>query len=96
MNSLQSDIKRAITSWGFIAGLIGIWAAIFFDSFDTILPFLQNRLGGSLATGFHEQILLSALSSTLMMLCIPILSTLPYTTATVEDTKADIKNHSPL
>ncbi len=88
MKTLKSDIQRALTSWGFIAGIIGMAAVIFFGSFNSILPFLQNSTPNSLLAGFHEQMILVALSSDVMLLCIPILAALPYTSAFVEEYKS--------
>ena len=88
LDTLRSDMKRALTSWGFIAGLAGMCAALFFGSFDTILPILQNGAEGGLAAGFHEQILLGAFASNVTMLCVPILAALPYTAAFVEEYKS--------
>lgn len=63
-------------------------AVLFFGSFDTILPILQNGSEGGIAAGFHEQILLGALTSNVTMLCVPILAALPYTAAFVEEYKS--------
>ncbi len=88
MDTLRSDIRRALTSWGFIAGLAGMCAALFFGSFDTILAVMQNGSQGGLPAGFHEQALFGALSSSVMMLCVPILAALPYTSAFVDEYKS--------
>lgn len=87
MYTLRSDIKRALTSWGFIAGLTGMCALLFFSSFDTLLPLLQNGMEGGLGDGFHEQLLLGALSSQITMHCIPILAALPYAAVFVKESK---------
>ncbi len=88
MNTLLSDIKRALTSWGFIAGLAGTCAALFFGSIDTILPALQAGTQGGNMAGFHEQVLFGGLASNVMLFCAPILAALPYTAAFVEEYKS--------
>jgi hypothetical protein len=91
----QTDLKRALTSWGFIAGIMGMAAAIFFGSFESILPFLQGFME-VLPAGFHEQMILTALSSDIMMFCVPILAALPYTAAFIEEYKSGyLKEYLP-
>jgi len=87
LNSLKIDLRRALKSWGFIAGIIGMVAVMVFGSFESILPFLQGFVE-SLPEGFHEQMILTAMSSDIMMFCVPILAALPYTAVFVEEYKS--------
>lgn len=86
---MKTDIQRALTSWGFIAATAGTAAALVFGSFDSLLPMMQNAMGG-LPAGFHEQVLFMALQSGVMLFCAPILAALPYTAAFVHDFKSGI------
>ena len=62
--------------------------AILIGASGGILPLLQQGAKDGLQSGFHVQTLLNALSSDIMLLCVPILSALPYTTASVDDFKS--------
>lgn len=96
MNLLQTDIKRALISWGFIAATAGMAVVLFFGSFDSLIPLVQNAMGGGPPAGFHEQILITAMHSDVMLLCVPILAALPYTAAFVDDCKSGyLKEYLP-
>jgi hypothetical protein len=93
---LRSDIKRALTSWGFWAGSAGMVVAILIGASGAILPIIQEGPREGLMYGFHAETLLSALSSDVMLLCVPILCALPYTAAFIEDYKSGyIKEYLP-
>lgn len=90
MRQNKSDIKRALFSWGFIAAVIGTLIAIIISASGDILPLLQPNPEEEqiLMFGFHLEILLYALQSDVMLLCVPILCALPYTAAFVDDYKS--------
>lgn len=96
MNLFRTDIKRALTSRGFIAGIIGTAVVLFLGSFESVVSFLKNGIAEGLPAGYHEQIILAALSSDVMMFCVPILATLPYTAVFVEEYKSGyLKEYLP-
>jgi len=96
LDILRSDIKRALTSWGFFAGIIGMILIILIGASVVILPVIQQGAGEGLAAGFHARTLLMALSSDVMLLCAPILCALPYTAAFVDDYKSGyLKEYLP-
>ena len=88
MNTFKTDIKRALTSWGFIVGIVGMAAAIFFGAFSQMLPVFQGQMQDGLATGFSIQLVLDAMQSDVLLLVLPILCALPFTTAFVDDHKS--------
>ncbi len=96
MKILKTDIQRALASWGFIAGIAGTTVILFFGSFDSILQIIQNGTGDGLMAGFHDQTLLTALGSNIILLCVPILAALPYTAAFLDDYKSGyLKEYLP-
>lgn len=60
----------------------------FFGVFDQILPILQGQMTEGLPAGFSIQLVLSALQSDVVLLVLPILCALPFTTAFVDDHKS--------
>lgn len=97
MNYFMTDIKRALTSWGFIAAITGTAIVLFFGSFEGLLPVMQNAMGQQgIPAGFHDQVILGALQSNVMLFCVPILAGLPYTAAFVDDYKCGyLKEYLP-
>ncbi len=96
MKKYNSDIGRALSSWGFYAGIAGMVIAIIIGAAGDVLPMLQAPEMNGLYNGFHAQTLLTALSSDVMLLCVPILAALPYTSAFVDDYKSGyLKEYLP-
>lgn len=96
MKDLQSDIKRAFGSWGFWTGAAGMVIAILIGAAEDILPVLEKGAEEGLMSGFHAQTLLTALKSDVMLLCVPILAALPYTSAFLDDYKSGyLKEYLP-
>lgn len=62
--------------------------AVLIGAAGNILPVLQEGTRGGLQSGFHAQTLLGALSSDIMLLCVPILAALPFTSAFLDDYKS--------
>ncbi len=87
---MKTDIQRAFTSWGFIVALFGTSAVLFFGSLESLLPIMQQAMGEGPVAGFHEQVLLTALQSGIVLLAMPVLAALPYTAAFVDDCKSGI------
>lgn len=86
MHSISTDMKRAFTSWGFWAGVIGMVIAIVIGAFDKFMSL--GSATANLQQGFHETALLDALSTDTVMLVVPILCALPFTAAFVDDYKS--------
>ena len=84
--TISSDIRRAITGTGFLIGVIGLVLVIAFSSLESIIEAARSTT--LLQNGFHGQLVITALSSDWVTLAIPILCTLPFTTAFVDDVKS--------
>jgi len=81
MNVIKTEIKRAVVSREFMMAAAGMVIAIILGSFNTLKSFKVENV----SLGFHMHLLLTALSSDVMLLVVPILSALPYTAAFVDD-----------
>lgn len=78
-----SNMKQAVFRHGFFAALFGVVFIVLLLSAKNLISAL--RLDGLLPYGTHSELLLSILSSDGCMLALPVLCTLPYTTAFVDD-----------
>jgi hypothetical protein len=85
-HAVSSDIKRALTGKGFLAGIIGMVLIIGLASIEDIVGIMRDD--GLLPNGYHGQFILKALSSDWMTFVLPILCALPYTTVFVDDIKS--------
>lgn len=96
LKDLQSDIKRAFASWGLWTGAAGMVIAILIGAAGDILPVFEQGAKDGLQSGFHAQMLLRSLLSDVMLLCVPILAALPYTSAFLDDNKSGyLKEYLP-
>jgi len=84
-HTITSDIKRAIFSKGFLFGILGMVLMIAIASLDSISSLFGSNQ--ALANGYHATLVLNALSSQDVTLILPILCTLPFTAAFVDDIK---------
>lgn len=84
--SVSSDIKRAIATKSFLFATVGMVVMIVIASLSTIL--VQMGKPTPLPNGFHGKLILDSLSSEDVTLVIPILCTLPFTSAFVDDVKS--------
>jgi hypothetical protein len=85
MICLKTDIKRAVFTWQFCAGGIGLAVAAFFGVFEKILPLFQGEYADGLDKGYTISLIFSGLSSDIVLLVLPILCTIPYTAAFLDD-----------
>ena len=70
--------------------------AIIIGAGGDIISILEYVAKEGLYNGFHAQTLLTALSSDVMLLCVPIFAALPYTSAFVDDIKSGyLKEYLP-
>ena len=92
--SVSSDIRRALASKGFLTGTAGMALMILIASLNSIASLLR---GTELLTGgYHAQLILDALASEDVTLALPILCTLPFATAFIDDIKSGyIKQYLP-
>lgn len=89
--SISSDIKRALSAKGFLFGMMGMVLMIAVASLNTILS-----IKGLQPNGFHAQLILSGLTSDDVTLVLPIICTLPFAAAFVDDIKSGfIKQYLP-
>ena len=89
--SVSSDIKRALSAKGFLFAMAGMVLMVAIASLNTILS-----MKGVQANGFHAQLILSALTSDDVTLVLPILCTLPFAAAFVDDIKSGfVKQYLP-
>jgi len=92
--SVSSDIKRALCSKGFLFGIVSMVLMMLITSLSSILPKIQS--GVILPNGYHGKLILDALISNDVTLALPILCTLPFTAAFVDDIKSGfIKQYLP-
>ena len=87
LNSLKIDIKRAFTSWGVIVGILGLILAGLLGVLKEIIVVFLGQMGDTLPTGYSSQIALSSLQTNVVLLVLPILAALPFTSAFVDDHK---------
>ncbi len=84
--TIQSDIKRAFCSKGFIMGVAALVIVMLFAGMESIIE--VTKANTLLTNGFHAQFILDALQSDAFTLALPILCALPFTTAFVDDIKS--------
>jgi hypothetical protein len=93
-NTIASDMRRALTSRGFFAGVVGVVIVVAFSSLEDAAMVL--RTGEPFPFGQHARFIIDALRSDGMMLTLPILCALPFTTAFVDDCASGfIKQYLP-
>jgi uncharacterized membrane protein len=83
LDTIRSDIQRAVLSRGFLAGVLGMVVVIALSSVESLLTAFANS--PQLPTGYHIQIVMSGLLSDTVVLAVPILCALPFTPAFVDD-----------
>jgi len=92
-HTVSSDIQRALGAKGFVIGIAGMVLMILVASLQSIL----SSIGGTgLPYGYHGQLILDALKSDDVTLVLPILCTLPFAAAYVDDIQSGfIKEYLP-
>ncbi|WP_238883389.1 hypothetical protein [Clostridium sp. YIM B02551] len=81
--TIGSDIKRAIYSKGFLAGTLSMVVVIALSSLEGIFSSLANS--PTLPSGYHALMIINVLTSEPVMLAVPIIASLPFTSAFVDD-----------
>lgn len=83
MRSFCTDLKRAMASWGFWTCVLGMSAALLIGAAGSILNI--GKPGNVILPGAYESILQNALSSDIVLLAVPILCAIVYTSSFAED-----------
>lgn len=92
--SVRMNTKQAMSTKGFWIASLGIAIIILFSCFDEL--FSAVRSNELRAAGAHMVLFFNALNAQGAMLVLPIFSSLPYTTAYVDDVKSGyIKQYLP-
>lgn len=95
MNTIRTDLKRAIFGKTFLLASLGMLLCLLFASFSELYDVYFSEYPYR-ATGYHEQILVKAMGSDILLLVTPILAAIPYTSAFVDDEKSGyIKSFLP-
>jgi hypothetical protein len=81
-----SDIKRSLCGKNFFIGVAGMMLVIALSSLESIIT--VAHAGEALPSGYHVQLVTDALSADWVTLALPILCTLPFTAAFVDDIKS--------
>lgn len=82
---IRADVRQAVLSWRLLLAGVAFCGLLFLSSFETILS--ATRFEELLINGFHGKLVYDALSSDAALLALPILCTLPYGAAYIEDIK---------
>lgn len=85
-HTVLSDIKRALSGRGFIMGMVGMILFIGLSSIEGII--VMTQIEEPLPNGYHGQVIMDALSSDWVTLILPIICSLPFTTAFIDDIKS--------
>ncbi len=93
MRTLLSDLKRSILSWQFLAAcVIGIIVTLI-GAIDPILMAYENYKQYGLVQMMSEDVIVKALHSDTVLLCVPIVAAVPFTTAFIDDIKSGFIKH---
>lgn len=83
MNEIKTDLKRAIYGLPFLLACIMMILAIAMGvGFEMLFP---KHIGLGLAYDYHGQLIIGGLSSDIVLMIVPIICTLPYTVAFLEE-----------
>lgn len=94
-HSFRSNITCALTSKGFCLGVLGMALVVLLSCVQGTIELVRN-MDGLLQNGAHGALILQALEDDLVMMALPILCTLAYTTSMVDDVKCGyIKAYLP-
>lgn len=94
MRSILSNLRQVLLSRGFLTAMLGTVGIVILSSLDGITTAFRSK--NLQEYGLHAELLLNALSSETMILALPILCSLPYTTSFVDDIKSGfIKEYLP-
>lgn len=100
MHSIRSNIRQAVTSRGFMLSCFGTMAILLLSCMEGFVSAFRmlkyTEYGAPLMFGYHNDLIVSALSGEAMTITLPILAALPYTTSVTDDIKSGfIKEYLP-
>ncbi|MDO4544417.1 MAG: hypothetical protein Q4C01_07690, partial [Clostridia bacterium] len=87
MKAILTDLKRAIFARGFAIAVLGTMLCLCIAAFSDVYGILFSDFNFCVF-GEHNTIVQQALSSNVLLLAAPILASIPYTTAFVDDIKS--------
>lgn len=87
LNALKTDLKRALTSWGFIVGIFGLAIAAFFGAFGEVLAVYNGELE-FVDKGYYMTVAMNGLNSQIVFMALPVLCVLAFSAAFVDDYKS--------
>ena len=87
MKTVWTDLKRAIFGKPFLLAAGGMTLCLVFSAFSSLFDVFFSDMPYR-AMGYHESLLLEAMSGNLILLVTPILAAIPYTSAFVDDEKS--------
>lgn len=94
LHTLTADLKRSITSKTFLLAILLTVAVMAIGGTTSILKMYdQYSRDGILIEGVENSITEESLASAPMMLCMPIIASITYTTAFVDDIKSGFIKH---
>ncbi|MBQ1389849.1 MAG: hypothetical protein IIY78_09520, partial [Clostridia bacterium] len=85
MRTVISEIRRAVTGRPFVLASLGTAVCVFVGAFSDV--FAVFTVGGDMF-GAHRVILLNALKSNVMLLAVPILAAIPFSSSFAEDKRS--------
>lgn len=84
-NAILSNLRQSIVTGRFLLGMLFVTAAVFLASSETLLEAFRSE--DPLTYGFHGSLVLSAVKSDTIILCMPIVCALPFAGSFVDDVK---------
>ena len=84
-NTILSNLRQSVVTWRFLLGVLFVAAAVFLASTETLLKAFRSE--DLLDYGFHGSFVLNAVRSDTIVLCLPIVSALPFAASFVDDVK---------
>ncbi|HZJ56723.1 MAG TPA: hypothetical protein VFD89_00595 [Clostridia bacterium] len=86
MDEIKTDLKRAVYSGSFLLASIAMMLAIAIGAGGKLL--FPKDIGMGLDFDYHGQLIFTGLSSDIVLMVVPILCTLPYTAAFLDEYKS--------
>jgi ABC-type transport system involved in multi-copper enzyme maturation permease subunit len=87
MRQILGDLRRAIFSRSFLIAFGGMTLCLCIGVFSNALGVFRMEQP-EVMYGYHNELLLSALSSDIILFAVPILAAIPYTTAFTDDVRS--------
>ncbi len=87
MRDILNDLKRAVSGRAFLYALFGMMLCIAAGVFTDILSVLRMN-SPEVMPGYHNELILKALSGDVILFAVPILAAIPYTASFAEDVRS--------